>query len=52
MSTTPSKEQTAREIWLLHFNRVLLEQGVITEKEHNQMKVRIQAKLSSTGSKG
>ena len=52
MSTTPAKDQTARQIWLLHFNRTLLEKGIITEKEHNQMKIRIQAKYSSAGSKG
>lgn len=43
MSTTPAKEQAARQLWLLYFNRVLLEQGVITEKEHKQMKVKIQS---------
>mgnify|MGYP001128319217 CR=1 FL=1 len=43
MSTTPTREQVARQVWLLYFNRTLLEQGIITEKEHNQMKVRIQS---------
>lgn len=43
MSTMPTKEQTARQIWLLYFNRTLLEQRIITEKEHNQMKVKIQS---------
>lgn len=38
----PTKEQAARQIWLLHFNRVLLERGIITEKEYNRMKVKIQ----------
>lgn len=42
MSTMPAKEQAARQIWLLYFNRTLLEQGVITEQEHNQMKIKIQ----------
>lgn len=41
--STLSKEQTARQIWLLYFNRTLLERGIITEQEHNKMKVRIQA---------
>ena len=43
MSTMLTKEQAARQIWLLYFNRTLLEQGIITEKEHNQMKIKIQS---------
>lgn len=43
MPTRCSAEQTARQIWLLYFNRTLLEQGIISEKEYQQMKVRIQA---------
>ena len=39
----PTKEQAARQIWLLYFNRTLLEQGIITEKKYNQMKVKIQS---------
>ena len=42
MSERYSKNQTARQIWLLYFNRVLLERGVITEREHNQMRANIQ----------
>lgn len=42
MSDTSTKEQAARELWLLYFNRALLEKGVITEKEYNQMKTKIQ----------
>lgn len=37
MSTTSAKEQVARQIWLLYSNRMLLERGIITEKEHNQL---------------
>lgn len=43
MSATPTREQAARQIWLLYFNRTLLERGIIMEKEHNQMKVKIQS---------
>lgn len=43
MSDTSTKEQAARQIWLLYFNRVLLERGVITEKEYNQLKTIIQS---------
>ena len=38
-----AKERTVRQLWLLYFNRTLLERGVITEKEYNQMKVKIQS---------
>ena len=39
---SPVKERTVGQIWLLYFNRTLLERGVITEKEYNQMKIKIQ----------
>lgn len=44
MSNTLTREQAAQQIWLLYFNRVLLEQGIITEKEYSQMKVKIQGR--------
>lgn len=44
MSALDVKNRTVREIWLLYFNKTLLEKGIITEKEHNRMKLRIQAK--------
>ena len=40
---TNKREQTVREIWLLYFNRYLLEKGIITEQEHDRMKLKIQA---------
>lgn len=46
MSASHLAEQAARQIWLLYYNRVLLEQGVITMKEHNKMKVKIQSSTS------
>lgn len=46
MSTTLTKEQVTRQIWLLYFNRTLLERGIITEKEYNQMKIKIQSGTS------
>lgn len=45
MSTISTKEQAARQVWLLYFNQTLLERGIITEKEHNQMKVKIQSQM-------
>lgn len=47
MSKTFTKEQAVRLTWLLYFNRTLLEQGIITEKEHNRMKVKIQAQAAN-----
>lgn len=44
MSTSDSAKQVSRQIWLLYFNKTLLEKGVITEKEHNRMKLKIQSK--------
>lgn len=49
MSAAHSKNQAARQIWLLYFNRTLLERGVITEREHNRMKVKIQSLTSGVG---
>lgn len=46
MSTAGAKNQAARQIWLLYFNRTLLEKGVITEREHNLMKVKIQSQTA------
>ena len=46
MAASAAREQAARQLWLLYFNRVLLEKGIITEREYGQMKVKIQ---SSTG---
>lgn len=48
MSTSNLKNQAARQIWLLYFNKTLLKRGVITEREHNQMKVKIQAEDQKT----
>ena len=47
MSTSDSAKQVSRQIWLLYFNKTLLEKGVITEKEHNRMKLKMQAKTTS-----
>ena len=47
MSASDSAKQVSRQIWLLYFNKTLLEKGAITEKEHNRMKLKIQAKTTS-----
>ena len=46
MSTSDPAKQVSRQIWLLYFNKTLLEKGVITEKEHNRMKLKIQSKTA------
>ena len=43
MSVSYTKEQLQRQAWLLYFNRVLYERGLITEQEYRRMKVRIEA---------
>lgn len=43
MAAFMAKEQAARQLWLMYFNRTLLEKGVITDREYGQMKVKIQS---------
>ena len=42
MTRSITKSEVQRQIWLLYFNRVLFEKGVITEKEYRQMMIKIQ----------
>ena len=51
---TPSPEQAkamrenlAKELWLIYFNNVLYDKGMITERERNQMKNKISALFHS-----
>ena len=37
-----TKEQVARKIWLLYFNALLLERGLLTPKEYRAMKLKIE----------
>ena len=37
MKSDVSKEHMARELWLDHFNKVLYQKGVISEKEYRSM---------------
>lgn len=41
MSASVTREQLEKQSWLFYYNRVLLEQGVLTEKEYRQMMERI-----------
>ena len=36
-----TKQELAREVWLLYYNRVLREQEIITEEEYRRMKLLI-----------
>lgn len=47
MTRSINKTEVQRQIWLLYFNRVLLEKGVISEKEYRQMMVKIQRTSAS-----
>lgn len=42
MTRSMSKSEVQRQVWLLYFNRVLFEKGVISEKEYRQMILKIQ----------
>lgn len=42
MTRLPTKGEVQRQVWLLYFNRVLWEKGVINEKEYRQMILKIQ----------
>lgn len=35
------REAVAEELWLIYFNNVLYEKGMITERQRNQMKLKI-----------
>ena len=41
MERNAAAEQVIRELWLDYFNRVLLEKGVIGEREYRRMALRI-----------
>lgn len=42
MTRSATKSEVQRQVWLLYFNRVLLEKGLISEKEYRQMILKIQ----------
>jgi len=37
----PTKQQLAERLWLIYFNDTLFAKGLITDKEHSRMKLRI-----------
>ena len=39
-----SKKQLAERLWLIYFNDALLAKGLISDKEHNRMKLKILAR--------
>ena len=41
------REDLAKELWLIYFNNVLYDKGMITERERNQMKNKISALFHS-----
>lgn len=40
-SNEQRRKETAAKIWLSYYNRVLYEKGIITERERNQMALKI-----------
>lgn len=52
MQTAGRARQTARMIWMLYYNRELLERGEISQAEHDRMRLRIQSRYGeSSGDK-
>lgn len=49
MNNKNSKSKMAEQIWLLFFNQVLFEKGIITEAERNKMVLKIEQRDSSAG---
>ena len=47
LSESISKDKVRESIWLLYFNQVLYEKGVITEKERNKMSSLINRRTSA-----
>lgn len=45
---TTNKNQTAETIWLLYYNQILFERGIISESERNRMKNKIESRTSPT----
>ncbi len=41
MSMPDQKSSMAQELWLMYFNRIAFEKGLITEAQRNQMKLKI-----------
>ena len=41
MSNEKLRKEAAAQLWLSYYNRVLYEKGIITERERNQMKLKI-----------
>lgn len=44
MDATTARRKTAELLWLLHYNRVLLKQGLITVEEYRQMESMIRTR--------
>lgn len=44
MDATPARRKTAEFLWLLHYTRVLLKQGLITVEEYRQMESMIRSR--------
>lgn len=47
MEYTTAKRKMAELLWMLHYNRVLLKQGLITVEEYRSMESMIRARKST-----
>lgn len=52
MQSAIIKKQLAEMLWLLHFNRVLLKQGIITIEEFRRMENLIRSRKSPSLTEG
>lgn len=50
MSTNDQRRAVSQALWLHYFNRTLLTQGLITERQHNQLYRKILAQRSAASS--
>mgnify|MGYP007070051415 CR=1 FL=1 len=48
-SPEQQKKEAAEKVWLLYYNRVLYEKGLITERERNRMIRMIEQRYRPTG---
>ena len=46
-SAQVAKQQAMRELWLLHFNQVLRQQGLISEEDYRRMGILIRKEAAA-----
>lgn len=49
MTRSTDRFRTAQMVWMLYYNKTLYEQGIISEKEFNRMRLNIQNRYEPRG---